>query len=717
MKNFLKKHKTLLISLLAVLLTAALAIVLAFAFADSIKVIFSDGSFLSYISNESNIESMETITEAPPEPVPSLVITSPSKNDTTVTESRYAITGSSDPTKPLLLNGKDVTRLETGEFSFDVELNPGENRFVFEHDGQTYTYIIRYTFTIIKAYAPYEKQNYEAGSTFVVVAFARVDSSSITATFNGKTITLNPDPYPEGEMFTNFTGSFTLPSGNEKNLNLGAVKFTGTCQGLTASYTSPSIVCLRDKALDKPEIVEIVASQAETFNGNTTDDWSRPTNSYLPQGTIDYKVGGTIQDPNSGNAYYKLRCGKRVYVTKDNDPDPNKVTVSKSYQGELPDHNEISLALNKTDSKHTYLTFDTAWRAPFAVEIGPQNYTNPAKQDYTISNITFSYVDIKFFYTNAIGGEFTFDNHPLFSSAQILSSNDGYVLRLHLHKIGAFYGWNATYNAEGQLVFQFLNPPKIKAQNDLTGIKIVIDAGHGGKDPGALGAYGGALESERNLSLAYKLKSELESYGATVIMSRASDTTMTSDARCEFLRAQSPDLCISVHHDSNKSASAHGGSFFCSTPFSNDILNLVYNRIGQANLYRKIKKGWHYFYLARVTSCPVLLSENGFMSNIDDCKDIANEAVNAQKAKVMVAGVLDYFNRFIQPPEPEDTTPLEPNAPITPIRPSNPPESSDPPESSESPKSSEPPESSEPPVSSDPSDSSEAPDSSDESSF
>lgn len=710
MKNLSKKQKTLLISLSVALLTAILAVVLALAFADSLKVVFSDDSLFSDTSSIYSTSSVESVVEMPIEPVPSLVITSTSKNDVTVTESHYVFTGTSDPTKPLLLNGKEVERLETGEFSFDVELNPGNNKFVFEHDGQSYTYNIRYTFTIIKAYAPYEKQNYEAGSTFIVIAFSRVDSSSVTATFNGKTITLNPDPYPEGELFTNFTGSFTLPTGNDKNINLGGVKFTATCQGLTSSYVSPSITCLRDKALDKPQIVEIVASQAETFNGNTTDDWSRPTNSYLPQGTLDYKVGGVIEDPGSGNAYYKLRCGKRVYITKDNDPDPNKVTVSKSYQGELPDHNDISLASNKTDNKHSYLTFNTTWRAPFAVEIGPQNYTNPAKQDYTVSSITFSYVDIKFFYTNTIGGEFLFDKHPLFSSAQIFSADDGYVLRLHLHKVGAFYGWNATYNENGQLVFEFLNPPKIKAQNDLSGIKIVIDAGHGGKDPGALGSYGGTLESERNLSLAYKLKSELESYGATVIMSRTGDTTLTADERCNFLRSKSPDLCISIHHDSNRSASAHGGSFFCSTPFSNDLLNFVYNRTSGAGLYRKIKKGWHYFYLARVTSCPVLLTENGFMSNINDCQDIANETINLQKARAITSGVLDYFNRFIQPPEPEDTTPSEPNAPTpsVPSVPSTPPESSVPPSSSDDTDSSKTDESTDSSNSSDSTDSSDA---------
>ena len=157
-------------------------------------------------------------------------------------------------------------------------------------------------------------------------------------------------------------------------------------------------------------------------------------------------------------------------------------------------------------------------------------------------------------------------------------------------------------------------------------------------------------------------------------MTRTSDVAMTADARCEFLRAQSADLCISIHHDGNNSASAHGGSFFYSTPFSRDIMNFVYNRTAQQGIYRQMKNGWHYFYMARVTSCPVVLTENGFMSNLVDCQSIANEAVNTQKAKAITAGVLDHFNRFIQPPEPEVETPDGPNAPITPVEPTEPPE-------------------------------------------
>ena len=647
MKLFFTKYKILILSIFGAVLAVTLAILIAFAVADSAKVVYQNDDYLSYLNGNSSLISTHTLSNEPQETTVPLVITSPSKQDVSVSESHFAITGTSDPGKPLAMNGTTVERTDTGAFSIDTQLTPGENVFVFEYDGQSIKYIIRYNFTVIKAYAPYEKQSYEAGSSFVAVALARVNSTSVTATFNGQTINLVQQPYDEGEEFTNFAGSFTLPGGNETDINLGGVKFTASCEGHTNSFTSPSIICLRDKSLDGTQVVEIIASQAETFNGDTADDWSRPTNSYLPQGTVDYKVGGIVYDANSGNSYYNLRCGKRVYINKKNSPDTERVTVSKIYQDTLPEYNTISLAENNRSDKHSTLTFNTDWRAPFAVEIGPQSYNNPSKQDYSIAGVTFSYIDIKFFYTQSIGGEFSFVNHPLFASSEILPSDNGCILRLHLNQVGAFYGWNAEYNSNGQLVFKFLNAPTVTRINSLKGIKIVIDAGHGGRDIGAPGINPNVYpEAERNLSLAYKLKSQLESYGATVVMTRTSNVEMSSDARCEFLRRESPDLCISIHHDSSTRASASGGSFFCFNAFSDKAVKYVYDRTFQRGFYTTMQKSWHYFYLARVTSCPVILTENGFISNQHDYAGIIDEGTNTLKAEAITLGVLDYFNSF-----------------------------------------------------------------------
>lgn len=648
MLEFFKKHKKAIIITGCILLAVIVAVAAAFI---TLKMLKKASETISQASSYIDYQ-VSDVPSVPQDNGIRLNITSPTQLDTTVSESFAVITGTSDPLEILTMNGQEVVRMEDGSFAIDVELTAGKNTFVFDHKGETTTVIIRYNLVVIKAYAPYEAQQYEAGSSFVAVAFARKDCSSVTATFNGQTINLTKQEIKDEEGtqtegdFINYVGTFTLPSGNEQNLDLGGVSFTAVCSGISKTYKSPSIVCLRDRIFDKPQIVEIVAEVAETFNGDTTDDWSRPTNSYLPKGTVDYKSGGTVYDASSENSFYTMRYGKRVYVDKKNSPEKNRVTVSTIYEGTLPETNSISLFSSNYSGKHSVMTFDTAWKAPFEFSLSEQSYANPSKQDYNVTSVTFSYVDIKFCYTTGLDGDFTIPaDHPLFSSSEIIATEGGYTLRLHLKKTGGFYGWDCKYNAEGRLEFYFLNPARASGGLPLSNIKILIDAGHGGVDIGAPGLAQNAMpEAERNLQLALKLKTQLEAYGAQVVMTRSDDSTLSADARCSILRREMPDLCISIHHDSSVRSSANGAGIFCFNAFSKPVTSFVYNHTTAAGIYGKTELAWHYFYLARVSSCPVVLTENGFISNPQDFAGIADSATNDIKAQSITRGVLEYFS-------------------------------------------------------------------------
>lgn len=651
-----KTQKIILISVCAALaVAAAVAGVIGIVHITK-KTVDNELSSFSYVSDEVIIvDDANTIESTPevqqPEAVqPSLVITS--KRNYTTTESVAVITGKSDPAKPLTMNGSEVTRNADGSFAVEVTLEVGKNVYTFSHNNETVSCTIIYKYTVVNAYYPFEAQSYPSGSTIGVVVAAR-PGSTVTAEFYGQQINLKQVENPEdGVEFVNYTGSFTLPADNLENINMGKIKFSGTLGKVTDVYYSPKITCLKNETLSGAAYVaEVVAHAAETFDGNSSDDCSRPTNSYLPQGTLDYCDAGIIYDAESGNSYYKLKSGVRIYVDKKNAPDTGRVQVSKRYAGTLPDHNELTLDSLAVSGKHTVMTLNTMWKAPFMVDVLPQGYTNPAKQDYTITAVTYQYIDIKFCYATVLNGDFTIpEDNPIFSRSEIINNGDSMTLRLHLKRSGLFYGWECEYNENGQLCFYFLNPAvTVAAENsygiDLTGVTVFIDAGHGGKDIGAPGLNPNVnFEAERNLALAYKIKAELESIGATVVMSRTSDTTLSADDRCRMLRQLKPDYCIAVHHDSNVRPSANGFSSFYFTPFSKKAAEYVLNHTVAAGIYSKPNPlGWHYFYLARMTTCPVVLTENGFISSNIDFPGIADEGINQLKARMIVQGVAEYF--------------------------------------------------------------------------
>lgn len=614
----------------------------------------------------------ETTSTAPPtttQPEKKLVVRSHKSQDITVTKPFTHFYGSSDPQSPLTVNGKAVKRDSKGDFSYEQELQPGTNRFTFAHKGKEITYVVRYRFVLVESYSPKGSQTYQSGASFAVKVRAR-SGSKVTATFQNKTLTLTPtteqgagQDAATDDTYTTYTGSFRLPSDNAADVNLGKVTFKATYKNTTQTYTSGTITCKKAKT---SVISEVVAFAAETFNGNSSDDLSRPTNNYFPKGTVDYVTGHAY---NGSREYLILRCGRRVYVDK-KDSD-GTFPVSKEYAGKLPSTNQLSIASTQITKKYTVLTLNTQWKAPFLLDLHPQKYTNPDRQDYTVKEVTAEYVDISFCYATALTGKVDLGkNHPVFSSARITKEKNSCNLRLYLRKKGAFYGWDAAYNNKGQLVFTFLHPAQVTpADNvcgaDLTGVTVMVDVGHGGKESGTYSIGGDLYEKDSNLILAKELTAQLRACGAQVIIDRTTDVSLSADYRCKKLIELKPDICISVHHDGSSSSRPNGFGSFHSTLFSQPAAKFVYKRTMDAKIYNpnashnRLK--WHYFFLARMTTCPVVLTENGFMTNLQDYNGITNPAIIRRKASAIAAGVGDYFLSIRQDPpfdpDPQPTTP------------------------------------------------------------
>lgn len=112
--------------------------------------------------------------------------------------------------------------------------------------------------------------------------------------------------------------------------------------------------------------------------------------------------------------------------------------------------------------------------------------------------------------------------------------------------------WN--YNAgfqNGVLTLNIKQPPRAADDKDLPlkGLQIIVDAGHGGKDPGATGAAG-LLESDSTLAISRRLASLLQQKGAKVTMLREKDEYVSLETRAIAVEKSNADLCLSIHNNS-----------------------------------------------------------------------------------------------------------------------------------------------------------------------
>lgn len=110
-------------------------------------------------------------------------------------------------------------------------------------------------------------------------------------------------------------------------------------------------------------ILTITTNYAETFSGETTDDYSRPTNAYLPKGTTDVLVK-SVYDSASKNYYYLLGCGRRVYQRD-----------AQVYQenGRIS-ANTLTTGGVTVSGGYTQLEFQSLWHVPYNLQLLPQSY-------------------------------------------------------------------------------------------------------------------------------------------------------------------------------------------------------------------------------------------------------------------------------------------------------------------------------------------------------
>ena len=190
----------------------------------------------------------------------------------------------------------------------------------------------------------------------------------------------------------------------------------------------------------------------------------------------------------------------------------------------------------------------------------------------------------------------------------------------------------------------------------LKGKKIVLDAGHGGSDSGAIGPTG-VMEKNITLKVAQKTRELLQKEGALVLMTRSRDTEVSpkgskaSDieelqARCDVANNKQADVFLSIHMDSFTSNEAHGttGYYYSkgsvtSQRLAEDIHSGVVNAIKTADRGAKSCN----FYVVKHTTMPAVLLEVAFVSNDKEEQLLNSEAGIEKAAKGIVAGFKKFF--------------------------------------------------------------------------
>jgi len=223
-----------------------------------------------------------------------------------------------------------------------------------------------------------------------------------------------------------------------------------------------------------------------------------------------------------------------------------------------------------------------------------------------------------------------------------------YRLRVALNQ-EQIWGWDAHYE-EGALVLEIKRPPKLAPPpaSPLSGLTVFLDAGHGGRESGAVGPTG-FEEKIANLDIAKKLARKLRMKGARVVLSRTKDVTVPLEDRPSIAASANADILISIHNNSVAESSdpvkVRGVSTYWYHPHAMSLSESIYKRCldlgipGLGHIYSNLA-------IIRPHRMIAVLIEGAFMSHPDEEFLLQQDDFREKLAESIMQGVEDWLKQL-----------------------------------------------------------------------
>ncbi|WP_413173401.1 N-acetylmuramoyl-L-alanine amidase [Anabaena azotica] len=556
----------------------------------------------------------------------SLLVVFPPTNYQTSAEKIFFI-GTAPKDGQVLINSRPITRSQAGHFSPSFPLQLGENVFKVRYQNQERE--IKVTRLSTQPELPqglgFAKDSLTPAADIArlpgeLICFGAVapPQATVSVKLANQTIPLSPQP-PQVQLPANssvLTGR-NQPTTSSPNKYQGCTtvanaadlkepQFSLTLNGQTMTQSGKGKVEILAPA--QLAVVEVTATSGVARTGPSTD-YSRLTP--LPLGTRATVTG------REGD-WLRLDYGAWINSKE-----------AKIIPGAVPPQTVIRSVGYRQIAGATEIIFPLQVAVPVSVEQSDRTLT------LTLYNTTAQTDTIRL------------DDDPLISRLdwqQVTPQQVKYTFNL---KKLQQWGYKLRYDNR-TLVLTLRHPPHLQHRKrlPLSGIKILLDPGHGGKESGASGPTG-YLEKDVNLIVSKLLRDELVQRGAKVVMTREDDRDVSLVERQEIISKEEPAIALSIHYnslpDDGDAEKTKGFGTFWYHPQAHSPAVFLHNYV--VNKLRKPSYGvfWNNLALTRPAVAPSVLLELGFMSNPYEFEEIVNPQEQKKMAKTLADGVTEWF--------------------------------------------------------------------------
>ncbi|MFT3682909.1 MAG: N-acetylmuramoyl-L-alanine amidase [Ferruginibacter sp.] len=547
-------------------------------------------------------------------------LTNPYKQNNPVSASRQFVTGSVCKSCIVTVNGNTAKVYSTGAFAYELNLKPGDTTIEIKAGNASGSTVkkINYTYTVPKPTLPVKTLDIESMQVFPEgnlllqpgdkIRFkVKALTHCVVKTLNETVLNEMPLSATKG-MAGIYQGEYTVKSSDSffvMNMPFTITDSSGkSIAKETKSVYSVMSPYTQDVAITKGRLAHLEYGLGDDRLGGAKIG-------YLDSNVLLKVIGKVGND-------YKIRLAKnRIAYIPDEHVElmpkgtfaPESLTDKFTVYGDsVYDYVRVGLF-----AKLPYQSFQLVDPSKIVVDIfGATGNTNWITQMQTAKEI------------KSIDYEQVQDD----------------IFRITMQLNHQQHWGHQIYYAGNNLIIKIKRQPAVISLKYLT---IAVDAGHGGKNEGALGATG-VWEKEIALALSLKLQKALQKEGAKVIMTRNRETFVDNKERILFYRDSLPDLLLSIHLNSSEDPFRSGGTstYYRYIGFRNLSLD-IYKRLLELGLKEYGNTGSFNFMLNSPIEYPNALIETLFISNLEEEEKILDENFQQQMVDKIVLGIKDFL--------------------------------------------------------------------------
>ena len=564
-----------------------------------------------------------------------LFVAYPPPNHKTIAD-RIFLIGTAPPPGQVSVNGNQISRTASGHFAPTFPLQIGENVFTLRYENQEVK--IKVTresnqpeapvglafakdsltpkvdvaslpgeYICFGAIAPANAQVSVklAGVTIPLKARSQVELPANNSILLGENSPLKKDGSQQYQGCGK-TPENSLSSKGQK-VDLGVPVFELTMNDKTISQQGTGKISILSPT--DLEIAEVTADPGVARTGASTD-FSRMTP--LPKGTRAKIIGREGE-------WLRLDYGAWI-----------KASEVRIIKDSVPPRSIIRSASSRQVSGWTEVLFPLEIPVPVTVQEGERTFT------LTLYNTT-AQTDI-----------IRLDDDQVISRLewqQISPLQVQYTFNL---KSAQQWGYKLRYEGT-TLVLSLKHPPANTSMmpnsqaKPLSGIKILIDPGHGGPEDGGAVSPVGIREKTVALTVSKLVQQELVNRGANVVMTRVEDVDLDLPPRLEMIQKEEPAIAISIHYnalpDNGDAIKTKGVGAFWFHPQAHSLAIFLHNYLVKTLKRPSYGVFWNNLALTRPSNTPSVLLELGFMINPNEFEWIINGAEQKKLTRAIADGV------------------------------------------------------------------------------